>query len=1349
MRQRFPFRTGEARLIWDRVRNAPEGMRGEAEAKSRGETEILKRAEHLFRRAADVEQKLADHDKGPYAKNAQEFRREWEALREKYEAKMRPFNDPSRRTSTLTTHTDQEAVFQNFRWDIEKPLNELEELLQEWELVAKPSEHLHQKELRKKVEGDIQKFAKKKEGQRRFRTRYDKATKTTYWEEYDPDFRKNPGTRRDDMGSKTIAQAHRELGRIQAKKATGEDQLNAEIAEKGIGGSRAEAIRQEYRTSEAKKRLTGGARLNYSGYVKRAAPVPQGASEPRSPLEDARIAREEEEGAKFSALVDTVPQYQKPIEYTFTPEEIDGMQNKLVQIISSDSRYMLPKFAKVQQWIKEEPDYRRWNVSQARKMEELHRSVVKMANRDTLGIENSDRRRAALKEIVPGPEEFPAFVAQVLESGGIDPDSVPTAPTETGKKLSGGWVERRGVRFPPTFPPGAERAAAQSAPVRRGEEGSGAWRRRSGGEEAKASAEISPPATATPPMAAPTPAAEAAPKPPEVATGSKATEPSHSERGAPRGFSEQEMLNHLTSLSPEQVTAFAKKYPAVLSFNGLKTLHENTASALSSYTGTLELNGLTTLNEATAKALDPHARSLRLNGLKKLDQATAAQLSRYEGWSLQLNGLTTLDEATAKALNSRVRSIELNGLTSLGENTAAALAGFRMHLGLRGLKTLEEPIATRLAGHEGGILSLDGLITLTPDSARALQGHKGWLSIEGMKELDESTASELAKHEGPLSLCGLVSVPAVLAKKLAAWPGELTFANLSPASFKAIASTLAKHRGELHLTNISKNEIPSDTLAAWKVHWGKVILKDGELERSAAQIGKEEREELKNAIIADIWNRAKSACSGEVSNMEDNVRQLRSLYQLAAGGAKGELDGLGKEVRKKFLDDCKAQVKKGEWDGRERTLRVDEDGTIHMSGKPAGKQFEITFFSDGRVVAKVDEKEVGAEEVKPAEMTAKLAEKTAGGGSGGFVRPKGAGDAPAAKPVKDPEKKVVKADLDAKGMEARLKALRDSLVYAGTKNIEGGVLTVTVVDQKYSIVPKGEGKFLVSAPATLHDPEMPETSMTTEDVQKLFMPRGIPGPAAKPAEKAAAKPAEKPKGVDVQKMCGDSGFSQSKSLPSCIDKTLFGGKDKELWESTLGKTINSSSIGLRVSVQNGKVGDLFFINHENMVTGSGGDLLIKYKGKTVTPALLKQLSADAMNLFPVPEVSKPAEKPLDLTALCLETQFKPLPDQTGIMASVHVDRKIMPIMENKLGESYPELHVQLKNGVIREMGLWGNSNDKRLSATASVQKTLDQFKGKNITDVIKTMADTVKNALEKEYSTPLSALCEGTDFIPL
>jgi hypothetical protein len=85
------------------------------------------------------------------------------------------------------------------------------------------------------------------------------------------------------------------------------------------------------------------------------------------------------------------------------------------------------------------------------------------------------------------------------------------------------------------------------------------------------------------------------------------------------------------------------------------------------------------------------------------------------------------------------------------------------------------------------------------------------------------------------------------------------------------------------------------------------------------------------------------------------------------------------------------------------------------------------------------------------------------------------------------------------------------------------------------------------------------------------------------------------------------------------------------------------------------------------------------------------------------------------------------------MVSVHVDRKIMPIMEGKLGESYPEIHVKLEKGVVQDVSLYGNGNGKLLTPPKSVQEVLAPFKGKNITDVIKTMYDAVKVALEKEY----------------
>ena len=80
---------------------------------------------------------------------------------------------------------------------------------------------------------------------------------------------------------------------------------------------------------------------------------------------------------------------------------------------------------------------------------------------------------------------------------------------------------------------------------------------------------------------------------------------------------------------------------------------------------------------------------LELNGLTSISDEVAGALSQQRGY-LVLNGLTSLSDKAAEALGKHRGSLVLNGLTSLSDKAAKSLAQHRDDLSLAGMTELSE-----------------------------------------------------------------------------------------------------------------------------------------------------------------------------------------------------------------------------------------------------------------------------------------------------------------------------------------------------------------------------------------------------------------------------------------------------------------------------------------------------------------------------------------------------------------------------------------------------------------------------------------------------------------------------------
>ena len=234
-------------------------------------------------------------------------------------------------------------------------------------------------------------------------------------------------------------------------------------------------------------------------------------------------------------------------------------------------------------------------------------------------------------------------------------------------------------------------------------------------------------------------------------------------------------LDRLERLSGEEAAVVAG-CEGCLSLNGLSTLSDHAAIALSRHTGEwLSLDGVTTLSTAAADALAEYKGALDLNSLatltsaalatKLVSQITTDQVESEKSilpydqeeirpWShfgeVILPAVTELSPEAAHALVEAIHAVanEYPDLMIDSERGNGYLA-------LDGLRSLSVEVARQLVRH-GGCLGLNGVTALSAAAAEALAGIGEYtLGLSGLREMADDVAEALAKHKGDLVLRGL------------------------------------------------------------------------------------------------------------------------------------------------------------------------------------------------------------------------------------------------------------------------------------------------------------------------------------------------------------------------------------------------------------------------------------------------------------------------------------------------------------------------------------------------------------------------------------------------------------------
>jgi hypothetical protein len=139
-------------------------------------------------------------------------------------------------------------------------------------------------------------------------------------------------------------------------------------------------------------------------------------------------------------------------------------------------------------------------------------------------------------------------------------------------------------------------------------------------------------------------------------------------------------------------------------------------SSKAAYTG-LRLNQQPELSLHAAKVLSKLSANLYLNGVKTMSEDVAEALSSFEGKTLELNSLKSLSPEVAAYLtkNKSHMQLSLNGLVDLSEEAAEVLGASKSgNISLMGLKTLSDAAADSLSqwfGYFGNISLHDEIIT--------------------------------------------------------------------------------------------------------------------------------------------------------------------------------------------------------------------------------------------------------------------------------------------------------------------------------------------------------------------------------------------------------------------------------------------------------------------------------------------------------------------------------------------------------------------------------------------------------------------------------------------------------------
>ena len=214
-------------------------------------------------------------------------------------------------------------------------------------------------------------------------------------------------------------------------------------------------------------------------------------------------------------------------------------------------------------------------------------------------------------------------------------------------------------------------------------------------------------------------------------------------------------LNGLTTLSDHAALALSRHTGEWLSLDGVTALSNAAADALAGYKGVLGLDSLTTLTSAAlATRIVSDITTDKIDSQKRLLESCEDEIPPWPHFGeVALPTVTELSPEASHAIAEAIRAVsdefpdlqidamsrdgrlELNGLRSLSVEVARELARHHGYLSLRGLTVLLPAAADALAGIGEHTLDLSGLRDISDDVAEALANHKGFLRLEGFERL--------------------------------------------------------------------------------------------------------------------------------------------------------------------------------------------------------------------------------------------------------------------------------------------------------------------------------------------------------------------------------------------------------------------------------------------------------------------------------------------------------------------------------------------------------------------------------------------------------------------------------------
>lgn len=214
------------------------------------------------------------------------------------------------------------------------------------------------------------------------------------------------------------------------------------------------------------------------------------------------------------------------------------------------------------------------------------------------------------------------------------------------------------------------------------------------------------------------------------------------------------MLNGLQQMTPEIAEIFGESVCFRLS-SGMPMLEADVAERLAGFSGA----------------------ELEFSGVNALSLEAALQISRYRG-ELVLPQCQNLPDNVLQALVSkngftrfytgRRGGLSLGGIINLTRNQAQILATAQtVRLSLSGIETVDEDVLRDLVKFDGEELCLNGLRELSAESAAVLsQFNAPYLELNGLRELSPDVLREFSAYRGELSLLGVRSISAEVAKML-------------------------------------------------------------------------------------------------------------------------------------------------------------------------------------------------------------------------------------------------------------------------------------------------------------------------------------------------------------------------------------------------------------------------------------------------------------------------------------------------------------------------------------------------------------------------------------------------------